>query len=112
MPWRQGGVDLEKLGISGIRECAVRLLGLDGRLGGRLLGGLPREDWPELLRRQSDGPGHTVTLAATSSSVRRLLVGGYPVHNAAESEWLRAAPTMLAVPAQIIPICPGNVIFW
>ena len=44
-------------GISGTRGCAARLLGLDGRPGGRLLGGLPRGNRPEVLRQQLDAAG-------------------------------------------------------
>jgi len=43
----QAGIELVKQGISGIRGCAARLLGLDGRLAAAFWAACPEETGPE-----------------------------------------------------------------
>jgi hypothetical protein len=60
VPCRQVGVELVKQGITGIRGCAARLLGLDGRLSAGFWAVYPEETGPEVLRQQLDAAGGNV----------------------------------------------------
>ena len=91
---RQVGIESVKQGISGIQGCAVRLLGLDGRLAAGFWAVCPTETGPALLRQSmtllpcGDGAavgGHRAMVCRErlpQVASPQLLITGYLVYNA------------------------------